>query len=129
MAENLDAGRYLYKATLVKVVDGDTVDLEVDLGFYIVMERRFRLLGLNAPEVNSPDPAVRAAAAQAKAALVNLISGPSVAGQLRVLSKKDAGDKYGRYLGTLLVVDSTGTEILNVNDALLKGGYAAPYMV
>jgi endonuclease YncB( thermonuclease family) len=108
-------------------VDGDTVDLMVDLGFYVAMQRRFRLLGLNAPEVNAADPAVRAAAAQAKAALVNLISGPSVAGQLRVRSAKDAGDKYGRYLGTLLVVDSTGTEVLNVNDALLKGGYAVAY--
>lgn len=127
MAENLDAGRFLYKVNLVKVVDGDTVDVVVDLGFYVAMQRRFRLLGINAPETNSKDPAVRAAAATAKNALAQMLTTADAAGTLRVRSQKDEGDKYGRYLGTFLVVDSTGTEVLNVNDAMLKGGYAVAY--
>lgn len=128
MAENLDAGRFLYKVSLVKVVDGDTVDVVVDLGFYVAMQRRFRLLGLNAPETNSKDPAVRAAGATAKNALTQMLTTADAAGQLRVRSAKDAGDKYGRYLGTFLVVNSIGEEVLDVNAAMLSGGYAVRYM-
>lgn len=124
---NIDAGLFQYRAKLVKVVDGDTVDLVVDLGFYTMMQRRFRLLGLDAPEPNSPDPAVRAAATRARLALESLISEASGAGRLRARTLKDSADKYGRYLVTLLVVDSTGTLVLDVNDAMVKGGYAVAY--
>ena len=45
---------YRYRATLRRVIDGDTVDCDVDLGFEIIAVERFRLLGINAPEKRKP---------------------------------------------------------------------------
>lgn len=128
MSVNIDAGLYYYKAELVKVVDGDTVDLVVSLGFYVTMQRRFRLLGINSPETNASDPTVRQAATAAKLALEGFVSGASQEGRLRGRTVKDSADKYGRYLVVLLVVDTTGAVILDVNAAMIAGGYAVPYL-
>ena len=60
---------YEYRARVVEVVDGDTIDLSVDLGFHFAFGTRFRLLGINAPELHAENPAPGQAA---KAALVKL---------------------------------------------------------
>lgn len=115
-----DDSLYTYRASLVKVVDGDTVDLDVSLGFYLTMQRRFRLLGIDAPEMRVADPA----GAQAKVALTQLISSASADGRLRIQTVRDTADKYGRYLASLYIVDTTGSVVLDVNAAMVKGGYA-----
>jgi len=108
---------YEYRAKVVRVVDGDTVWLEVDLGFNVRVNIEFRLEGLNTPEVIGTQ---KVAGLAAKAEVMRLLG----LGTLRVVSMKT--EKYGRYLATIYVTPPTGPEI-NVNDSLLVGGFAKPY--
>lgn len=108
---------YEYRASLVRVVDGDTVFLDVDLGFRVHATLDFRLLGLDTPEVVG---ATKTAGLASKSELERLLA----LGTLRVVSTKS--DKYGRWLATIFVRLPDGSE-LNVNDALLTGGFAVPY--
>lgn len=111
-----------YNATLIRVVDGDTVWLDVDLGFRTHVRIDVRLLGINTPEVVG---ASRAAGLAARAELVRLCG----LRQLRVETlKADSADKYGRWLATIYAIQPDGTET-NVNQALISGGFAVPYMV
>jgi len=108
---------YQYKATVVRVVDGDTVRFKVDVGFYMTFEENFRLAAINAPELHDADALVKAAAVAAKNYLVELLP---VGSGVTIQTAK--AEKYGRWLAT--VVTSTG---LNVGDELLKKGYAKDY--
>jgi micrococcal nuclease len=108
---------YEYKAALIRVVDGDTVDLRVDLGFSIYKEDRFRLAGINTPELHAKDPAERERAQQAKAKLEALLQAPT----LVVKTRKDSQEKFGRYLATILVGE------LDVVAELIRLGHGVPY--
>lgn len=106
---------YEYRCHLERVIDGDTVDLTIDLGFSIFRREKIRLLGINAPEMTGRSAAEGARAA---AILYELLKGQP----LTIHTRKDKEDKYGRMLGTLYA----GTR--NVNQAMIEGGYAIPYM-
>ena len=95
--------------TVVNVVDGDTVDLEVDLGFSVKVKHRFRLARINTPERGQPGYE------EAKQFLVERCLGKAVVIESTKL------DKYERYLCEILV----GEE--NMNNALLTAGLAKPY--
>lgn len=110
---------YEYKANLVRVVDGDTVIPDVDLGFGIHANLDFRLLGLNAPEMVG---ATKVAGTAAKYELARLIT----LGPMRIVSTKS--DKYGRWLATIYVKLDDGSE-MDVNATLVATGFAVPYMV
>jgi micrococcal nuclease len=90
---------YTYAAKLIEVVDGDTVDLLIDLGFGVHVKERCRLYGIDAPEM----PTEQGQAA--KAYLESLIG--AATGELFVATRKMARkpkertDKYGRYLAVL----------------------------
>lgn len=105
---------YEYKATLVRVVDGDTVRLRVDVGFYMTAELAFRLAGINTPEMIGAAATAGAAARDALAGL--LASAPT----LRVQTTR--ADKYGRWLVTIFLPDGT-----NVNEKLIELGFAVRY--
>ena len=87
---------YIYKAGLIRVVDGDTVDLIVDLGFDTSRKERFRLYGVDAPEMNTAE------GKEAKAWLIGVL-GPygAIYVQTIQLSTKAKRDKYGRFLAVL----------------------------
>lgn len=104
---------YEYDAEVLKVVDGDTVDLRVDLGFSIFTEMRVRLYGINAPELNTQ------AGKDARAWLLNKLL-PNIT----VRTIKDRQEKYGRYLAVLL--DESGNSI---NEQMVAVGHAVPYML
>jgi micrococcal nuclease len=104
---------YEYSARLTKVVDGDTVDLLVDVGFGIHVQQRIRLLGVNCPEHGTT--AGDDATAFTKAWLEQY--GPD----LIVRTVRDRKEKWGRMLGTI----SAGTRILNSD--LIAGGHAVDY--
>lgn len=108
---------YQYRAEITTVVDGDTFDAIVDLGFNIMMNRRFRLLGINAPESRTRDLNEKSAGIISKEALKNLIEGKIVT----LDSKKK--DKYGRWLA-IVYVDG-----MNINEHMLNSGFAKEYMV
>jgi micrococcal nuclease len=87
---------YIYKAELIRVVDGDTVDLVIDLGFDTFRHERFRLYGVDAPEIRFE------AGKAAKAWLWNALQPlEAIYVQTIQLSTKAKRDKYGRFLAVL----------------------------
>jgi micrococcal nuclease len=86
----------MYKAELIRVVDGDTVDLIIDLGFDTSRKERFRLYGIDAPEMNTAEG--KAAKAWLQEALKPL---EAIYVQAIQLSTKAKRDKYGRFLAVL----------------------------
>lgn len=108
---------YQYKAKLNRVVDGDTVILDTDLGFGVQVTISYRLAGINTPEVVGSQ---KVAGVAARDELVRLLS----LGTLRIVSMKT--EKYGRWLATIYVNLGSNVE-LEVNQALVDGGFALPY--
>lgn len=84
---------YTYKAKVGRVIDGDTVVMEIDLGFKIYHVMSCRLAGVNAPELNSKDEATKAAAVASKEYLMSLLP---VGKEITIESTRL--DKYGRAL-------------------------------
>ena len=113
---------YEYRATLIQVVDGDTLDVSLDLGFSIYQNHRLRLHGVNTPELRSPDITIREKAKAAKQFAIDYLPTGSFA--LTIDSFKDRSEKYGRYLAIV----RTGSLLPSLNDALVKAGLAVPYM-
>lgn len=109
---------YEYRAALRRVVDGDTLDLDVDLGFEIRALTRVRLLGLNTPEmVGVSKPQGLVAAAFVQQWLDNR------AGELLIRSYKGKlREKYGRWLVEVWSPDGSGS----LNAELLARGLAVP---
>jgi micrococcal nuclease len=94
---------YIYKAELIRVVDGDTVDLIIDLGFDTLRKERFRLYGIDAPELRT------AAGKEAKAWLWEALQPlEAIYVQTIQLSTKAKRDKYGRFLAVLYREQPTG---------------------
>jgi micrococcal nuclease len=113
---------YEYNAKLLRVVDGDTIWLDVNLGFGIHATLDFRLYGINTPEVIGT---TKTAGLAAKAELERLLSVAAQLGNpLKIESTKS--DKYGRYLAVIHVKQADGTEI-DVNEELIKQGHATRY--
>jgi micrococcal nuclease len=87
---------YQYKAALRRVVDGDTVDLNVDLGFYMTAALRFRILGVDTPELRGGTDESKAKAREAKAFVEKELG---CATYLMVTTEK--ADSFGRWLARL----------------------------
>lgn len=104
---------YQYAASLVRVIDGDTVVLNVDLGFSTHVEQHVRLNGINAPEHGTPEG--DAATAFTKVWFTQHAG-------LTLATVKDKQEKYGRYLGTITSADGA-----NLNADLVTNGHAVSY--
>lgn len=111
---------YNYKAAVQKIVDGDTANLVIDLGFTIFWKSNCRLAGINAPELNAKDPALRARALEAKQYLIDKL--PSGM-EIRVCSREL--DKYGRPVVDIYYGDGFANHI---NQELLDKGLADKYV-
>jgi len=112
---------FVYRARLVRVVDGDTCDLTVDVGFHMTTTQRFRLLGINTPELHSKDLAERERAVAATQALTSMLS--QGGGDWPLLVRTQKSDAFGRWLAEIWIENNS----LHVNDALLAGGFAVPF--
>ena len=99
-----------------RVVDGDTVDITVDLGFSIFHKVRVRLEGIDTPEVRTKDLREKAAGIAAADFLEQILEG---VGQLTIKTSKQG--KYGRYLGTIY------KDGKNLNEVMIVEGYAERY--
>tara|TARA_R110001583_G_scaffold109576_2_gene258400 strand:- start:25715 stop:26068 length:354 start_codon:yes stop_codon:yes gene_type:complete len=111
---------YTYKAKCTRVVDGDTIDASIDLGFDITINKRIRLAGINAPESRTRDLEEKKLGLAAKERLKELM----VNGDF-ILESKEVG-KYGRVLGNL-IIQSDDDSPININNTLVKEGYAVEY--
>ena len=90
---------FTYAAKLIEVVDGDTVDLLIDLGFGVHVKERCRLYGIDAPEM--PTAAAKAAKAYLESLLGAATGGLHVQTIKMPRRPKEKADKYGRYLAVL----------------------------
>lgn len=107
-------------ATVLGVVDGDTIDVTIDYGFRLRQDHRVRLAGIDAPEVNAAGPEGERARDWLRARL-------PVGAPVELVTFKPK-DKYGRFLATVWRVDSEGrTELDSVNAQLVAAGLARPY--
>jgi micrococcal nuclease len=119
--KNEELKMYQYKIKKIKrIIDGDTVDVEIDLGFGITLSQRVRLKGIDAAETRTKDLTEKAEGLAAKEWLEKELSKP---GEWIIETTKD--DKYGRILGTLYLVG----EPVTVNERMVNDGIAKPYMV
>jgi micrococcal nuclease len=117
---------YIYKAELIRVVDGDTVDLIIDLGFDTSRKERFRLYGIDAPEMNTL--AGKASKAWLWEALQPL---EAIYVQTIQLETKAKRDKYGRFLAVLYdelpMLAAAARETINtasINAKMITEGHA-----
>ena len=116
-----DLKMYNYKIKKInKVVDGDTVDLDIDLGFGLTITQRVRLKGINAAETRTLDLQEKSKGLVAKEWLKNELSKQ---GELSIQTFKE--DKYGRILGVL----NYSNDSISVNQKMLNEGIANPYMM
>jgi micrococcal nuclease len=125
---------YVYRAKVLRVIDGDTVEVMVDLGFHVFRQEKLRLFGINSPEIVGQTHAEGIAAKRAMMGLIagfgvtetdTLIGAADIAtGNCNVVirTRKDADDKYGRMLAT--ITDKIGRD---VNAEMIKLGFAVAY--
>lgn len=112
---------YQYKAIITKVIDGDTVDVDIDLGFDVWLKKqRIRLYGIDTPESRTSDKVEKVFGNLAKAKVLHFCP----VGEQIVLQTKtdDSRGKYGRILGELITKDG-----VNVNTYLVDNAYAVQY--
>lgn len=107
---------YEYAASLLRVVDGDTVDLDVDLGFTVRHKMRVRLYGIDAPERGQDGWAL------ARDGLADILG---FGARLQIRTYRDRADSFGRYLADIynLVLDPPD----HVNAHMIESGFAVPY--
>ena len=106
---------YTYKAKLDRVIDGDTVDANINLGFDITIHKRIRLTGIDTPESRTRDLEEKKRGLAAKNRLIELLGNGEF-----ILESREVG-KFGRVLGTIHVGQ------VNINDQLVEEGHAVEY--
>lgn len=111
---------FCYNAAVVRIVDGDTIRLDIDLGFDIVLKNQsVRLYKVDTPECRTRDLKEKAAGLLAKEVVQNLIA---VGERVFIRTKLDTKGKFGRLLGTIITTDN-----ININEHLIDNNYAVEY--
>jgi micrococcal nuclease len=119
---------YEYRATIVKVVDGDTVDVDIDLGFGIVLsDERVRVMGIDTPESRTRDKVEKKFGLAAKARLKQLLGKTCTLKTQINKSGEDMKGKFGRILGDFDVYDNKTDSWQPVTKVLVSEGHAVPY--
>ena len=117
--------KYIYRAKLDRVVDGDTVDALIDVGFDIWFKKRIRFMGLDTWESRTRDLEEKKLGKLAKERTRQLLEDvSSKSGYFRV--KSHGLGKYGRVLGEIFIMDKDGKQ-WNVNETLIAEGHAYVY--
>ena len=119
---------YEYKAIVDRVVDGDTIDCTIDLGFHTFRKIRVRMEGINTPESRTRDLEEKERGLAAKARLQEIL----LYNDNRCTLKVSGLGKYGRALATVFVenlspVATEGITLVNVNNQLITEGHAVEY--
>ena len=118
---------YEYRAYVNRVVDGDTVDVDIDLGFGVVLtDERVRIMGIDTPESRTSDKVEKIFGLASKERLKQLLGKETI---LKTQINKDGEDmkgKFGRVLGDFIVEEWEG-EPRMVTDILIEEGHAVKY--
>jgi micrococcal nuclease len=104
------------------VVDGDTIDVLIDLGFDILFASRVRLAGIDTPESRTKDLAEKALGLEAKEYLKKALK--DAKSVVIKTEKMDSSEKYGRILGWVYINGDT----VSLNDMMINDGYAWGYL-
>ena len=117
-----DKDPYIYRIrTISKVVDGDTIDADIDLGFDISLTKRIRLAGIDTPESRTTNVKEKSMGLESKEWLKKTLEGAK-----DILIKTelpDSTEKYGRIIGHLFI---NGQET-SLNNQMITDGYALAY--
>ena len=118
----MDKDPYIYRIKSVgRVVDGDTIDASIDLGFDIALEKRIRLAGVDTPESRTTDLKEKAMGLESKEWLKKKLEG---AKDIIIKTElPDSTEKYGRIIGHLYI----NSEATSLNDQMIAEGYALAY--
>ena len=113
---------YIYRIKqITRVIDGDTIDADIDLGFDISLTKRIRLAGVDTPESRTSDANEKKYGLEAKEWLKHKVEN---AGHILIKTElPDSTEKYGRIIGHLFVNDQENS----LNDQMIVEGYAWPY--
>jgi len=124
--------RYVYNAQIMRVIDGDSVEIIVDCGFGIAFRMKARLYSINAPEMNTDEGKA------AKAALSKLLNETSLAEGMLLHTVKthkqssknpiDASGKYGRWLVEIIGKRKPAGTPINLNQEMVAIGHAEDYL-
>ena len=116
---------YNYKIRPVKIIDGDTIDAEIDLGFDIKTKKRIRFMGINTPESRTRDLEEKARGLAAKERVKQLLEGCD-----NIQLNSHGVGKFGRCLGEILLDKVDGKEkmtLVSLNKLLVNEGHAVEY--
>ena len=121
---------YEYKSKILRVVDGDTVDVDIDLGFGVWMHKeRVRIMGIDTPESRTRDKVEKKFGLASKARLKELMP----IGSMQILktqidkSGEDKKGKFGRILGDFIILDDDTLTTTMVTTIMINEGYAVAY--
>lgn len=107
---------YTYKAHVVSIYDGDTITVDIDLGFDMTLkDQKIRLYGINAPEMKGANKVQGTTARDA-------LRGRILNKDIIIHTIQDRKEKFGRWLGKLEVDGE------NINDWMVANNYAIPFM-
>jgi micrococcal nuclease len=107
---------------VLKVVDGDTIDVDIDLGFSISYSQRLRLAGIDTPESRTTDKFEKTLGLESKEYLKSKLKDSKLI--IVKTEKPDSSEKYGRILGWVYVNGDTKS----LNEQMIEDGYAWGYM-
>lgn len=119
---------YEYRTKLLRVVDGDTVDVDIELGFGVVLsDERVRIMGIDTPESRTSDKVEKLFGLAAKKRLKELLGKQPV---LKTQIAKDGEDmkgKFGRVLGDFSVYDAKTDSWRPATEVMIEEGHCVPY--
>ena len=114
---------YEYRVKIVKVIDGDTVDVDIDLGFGIILsDERVRIMGIDTPESRTRDKVEKKFGLASKARLKSLLGKTGILKTQINKNGEDMKGKFGRILGDFATEDGR-----MVTDILVEEGHAVAY--
>jgi len=114
---------YEYRVKIVKVIDGDTVDVDIDLGFGIILsDERVRIMGIDTPESRTRDKVEKKFGLASKARLKSLLGKTGILKTQINKNGEDMKGKFGRILGDFVAEDGR-----MVTDILVEEGHAVAY--
>jgi len=119
---------YEYKATIVKIVDGDTVDVDIDLGFGVVLkDERVRIMGIDTPESRTRDLTEKAFGLASKKRLTELLGDSGVLKTQINKNGEDMKGKFGRILGDFSVYHAPTDSWRMATTIMIEEGHAVKY--
>lgn len=114
---------YEYSATIRRVVDGDTVDVDIDLGFGVILSnQRIRLYGIDTPESRTRDPIEKVFGKMAGSFLKDKLGE-----RCTLRTRMDGKGKFGRILGEFITEDSEEVDVMTVNEIMIRDNLAVAY--